>query len=210
MLTMTRIPCFVAALMLSAPLAVLAQSYPTKPIRVIVPFPPGGIDPAARTVFHLNTEIFKQATGLNIVHIPYKGIAPAVTDLAEGRVEVGLAGYSNFRPFLPQKKVKLLAVLEPRRYERLPELPALAEILPGFQKSPSWIGLLGPAGLAQAVLARWNIAIAAALQAPEVRKYFDDNNNIIVGNISADFARAMRADTDLTARLVKAIGIQPE
>ncbi len=162
------------------------------------------------SVFHLNSELFKQAAGLDIVHVPYKGIAPAVADLGEGRVEVGLAGYSNFRPLLAAGKVRLLAVLEPARYPRLPDLPALRELLPQFHKAPSWIGLLGPARLPAPVLQRVHAAALHALRSAEVQKYFDENSNLTVGNSPQEFGRQMLADMEMTARLVKAIGVQPE
>ena len=162
------------------------------------------------SVFHLNSELFKQAAGIDIVHVPYKGIAPAVADLGEGRVEVGLAGYSNFRPLLAAGKVRLLAVLEPARYARLHELPALRELLPGFRKAPSWIGLLAPARLPRPVLDRLHAAAMHALKSPEVQKYFDENSNLVIGNTPEEFARQMQGDMEMTARLVKAIGVQPE
>jgi tripartite-type tricarboxylate transporter receptor subunit TctC len=311
------------ALLVTVPIAVLSQTYPTKPIRMVMPYPPGGIDPAARlmgprmtevlnqpivienlagangfigteraarsapdgytilfatsstliagvflsktvpfdplkdftpitnlyeplhliavhsslpvnsvkelidyakkypgklsysssgigSVFHLNTELFKQAAGVDIVHVPYKGIAPAATDLAVGRVEVGLMGYTNFRPFLAEGKLKLLAVLDPKRYARLPEIPALAEILPSFKKTPSWIGLLAPAGLPPAILNRLYAATIKALNAPEVQAYMEQNSNVTIGNTPEEFGKQMRADLEVTGKLVKAIGIQPE
>jgi tripartite-type tricarboxylate transporter receptor subunit TctC len=133
-----------------------------------------------------------------------------VADLGEGRVEVGLAGYSNFRPLLAANKVRLLAVLEPKRYPRLPDLPALQELLPDFRKAPSWIGVLGPARLPRPVLERLHSAAMIALKSPEVQKYFDENSNLTIGNTPEEFANQMRTDMDMTARLVKAIGVQPE
>ena len=162
------------------------------------------------SVFHMNSELFKQAAAIDIVHVPYKGIAPAVADLGEGRVEVGLAGYSNFRPLLAANKVRLLAVLEPRRYPRLPDLPALEELLPAFRKAPSWIGMLAPARLPKPILDRLHAAAVGAVKSPELQKYFDENSNLAIANTPEEFAAQMRADMDLTARLVKAIGIQPE
>jgi len=162
------------------------------------------------SVFHLNSELFKQAAAINVVHVPYKGIAPAMADVGEGRVEVGLAGYSNFRPLLAANKVRLLAVLEPRRYARLPELPALEELLPEFRKAPSWIGLLAPARLPRPVLERLHAAAIAAVKSPELQKYFEENSNLTIGNTPEEFTAQMRADMDRTARLVKAIGVQPE
>ena len=140
----------------------------------------------------MNSELFKQAAGVDIVHVPYKGIAPAVADLGEGRVEVGLAGYSNFRPLLAANKVRLLAVLEPKRYARLPDLPALREILPQFRKAPSWIGILGPARLPKPVLERLYAATMSALKSPEAQKYFDENSNLVIGNAPDEFASQMR------------------
>jgi tripartite-type tricarboxylate transporter receptor subunit TctC len=162
------------------------------------------------SVFHLNGELFKMATGVDIVHVPYGGTGPMAAAFAAGQVEVSFPGVTNIRPFLPKGEVKVLAVLEPKRYSAMPNVPTMAEIIPGFRKAPSWIGYLGPAGIPRPIVERVNASVTKALAAAEVRKFFDDNGAQAIGGSPDEFTAAVKKDFEVTGALVKKIGIQPE
>ena len=106
--------------------------------------------------------------------------------------------------------LKVIAVLEPRRFAAMPNVPTLAETLPGFRKAPSWIGYLAPAGLPRPLVERINTSVNKAWNAPEVKKFFDDNGAMFIGGSADEFAASVKRDIEVTAALVKKIGIQPE
>ena len=162
------------------------------------------------SVFHLNGEMFKMAMGADIVHVPYGGTGPMAAAFAAGQVEVSFPGVTNVRPFLAKGEVKVIAVLEPRRFAAMPNVPTLAETLPGFRKAPSWIGYLAPAGLPRPLVERINTSVNKAWNAPEVKKFFDDNGAMFIGGSADEFAASVKRDIEVTAALVKKIGIQPE
>ena len=159
---------------------------------------------------HLTAEVFKQVTGTDIVHVPYKGTGPMVADLAAGRVEVSFPSYATAQNFLNAGKVKILALAAPKRFSGMPDIPTIGETFPGFQRPPTWIALFGPAGMPQPVLRRLATAGQKALDSAELRSFFAKSNAIIVGGTPEDLAASMRADWDITARLIKSLGIQPE
>jgi tripartite-type tricarboxylate transporter receptor subunit TctC len=162
------------------------------------------------SVFHMNGESFKLAAGVDILHVPYKGIAPAVADVVAGRIEVGFPGLSNVRQFLGTGKVRVLAVLDPKRYERMPDVPALQEILPDFRKAPTWIAMFGPAGMPRPIVMRLNSEIRKALDSPDVRKAMDDNYSQITAGPPEELAALLKSDIELTGGIVKRLGLHAE
>ncbi|OFZ96865.1 MAG: hypothetical protein A3H35_01310 [Betaproteobacteria bacterium RIFCSPLOWO2_02_FULL_62_17] len=159
---------------------------------------------------HLTAEVFKQVSGTDIVHVPYKGTGPMVADLAAGRVEVSFPSYATAQNFLAAGKVKIIALAAPARYSGLPEIPTIGETFPAFQRPPTWIALFGPAAMPQPVLRRLATAGQKALESAELRSFYAKSNAVIVGGTPEDLAATMRSDWDITARLVKTLGIKPE
>ncbi len=159
---------------------------------------------------HLTAEVFKQVTGTDIVHVPYKGTGPMVSDLAAGRVEVSFPSFSTVRNFLSAGKVKILAFAGAKRFSGMPEIPTIAESFAAFQQPPTWIALFGPGGMPVPIQRRLAAATQSALEAPDVRGFFAKTNAFIIGGTSEDLAATMRADWDTTAKLVKSLGIKPE
>jgi tripartite-type tricarboxylate transporter receptor subunit TctC len=162
------------------------------------------------SVFHLNGELFKLASGVDIVHVPYSGTGPMAQSFFSGEIEVCFPGVTNIRQFMSSGKIKVLASLETKRIAFAPDAPALAEILPGFRKTPSWIGILAPPGLARPLAERVNNVVLKTLEDPGVRAFFDQNAAQIIGGTPESFALQMREDTKVTADLVKKLGIKPE
>ena len=160
------------------------------------------------SAYHLNGEIFKRAAGIDIVHVPYKGTAPMTVALIAGEVEMAFPSLSNLGGNLG--KVKVIAMLDPRRHPRVPDVPPMQDTLPQFRKAANWIALFGPAALPPAVVGRISTELNRALNAPEVRSAIEQTTTMIIGGSPAELAATMKSDLEITAQLVKALGLQPE
>ena len=128
----------------------------------------------ATSLTRLAMELFKVEAGVNLVHVPYKGIGLAINDTIGGRVQTLISDLSGVQPFIRTGALKALAVTSARRIPLLPDVPTVGEIIPGFEVPPSWTGLLGPAQLSPAVLARISGDAIRALNQPETRARFVD------------------------------------
>jgi tripartite-type tricarboxylate transporter receptor subunit TctC len=124
----------------------------------------GGVGSSA----HLSAELFKSLAGVEMTHIPYKGAAPAVGAVLGGESQVMIGNLPPWSAQIKAGKVQALAVTTAKRHHSLPDVPALAEALPGFE-TLAWFGVLAPAGTPAAVIARMNSAINQALEQPEVK-----------------------------------------
>ena len=166
--------------------------------------------PGVGAVFHMSGELFKLGAGVDIVHVPYKGAAPALAGVIAGEVSIGFNSLGSVLPHLRSGKVKVLAVLEAKRYPGLPDVPSIGETLPGFQKPASWFGLFGPAGLPPQTLARLHDELVASLRDPDVRSKIDDLAMAVIANTPEEFSAMIKSGIDQYGRLIKAAGIQPE
>jgi tripartite-type tricarboxylate transporter receptor subunit TctC len=321
---MTRtLRTMLAAMALTLPLAAFGQAYPTKPVRIVVPYPPGGIDPYLRimmpkmtevmgqpivvenrpgangiigadvvvrspadgytllfattstlvggtlmikaasfdpvkdltaivglfeslrtltvsaalpvtnvrelieyakanpgklsfgssgvgSAFHLDGEIFKEAAGIDIVHVPYKGSAPMSTAITTGEIAIGVASYNNIVAAWKAGKVRLIAVMERKRSPVIPDVPTVAETLPGTYKGVGWTGILGPAGLPRPIVMRWHAAAKAAMEAPDVVAYHRKMGTDIHVTSPEETAESLRAGLKQISTLMKKINLQPE
>ena len=172
------------------PTAGLAQAWPSRPVHIVVPYAPGGpVDLSARLLApklqqalgrldfasgstgstgHLAGELFKQLTGTFMVHIPYKGSAPATADLFAGRVHLMFDNLASALPNIRAGKVRALALTTSRRSGFVPDLPTLDESgLKGFDMT-TWWGVMGPAGMPEAAVARLSGEIQKILKEPDV------------------------------------------
>lgn len=154
---------------------------------------------------HLAGELYKVMTGVKAEHIPYKGSGPALMDLIAGQYHFNFAGMQGAQVQVRAGKLRALAVTTPRRLAALPELPAVAEALPGFEVV-GWYGVIGPAGLPGPVVARLHEAFVKILNEPEMRERIVADGSEPVGNTPEEFRRFMRADLDKWAKLVKESG----
>jgi tripartite-type tricarboxylate transporter receptor subunit TctC len=154
---------------------------------------------------HLAGELYKLMTGVKAEHIPYKGSGPALMDLIAGQYHFNFAGIQGAQVQVRAGKLRALAVTTPRRLAALPELPAVAEALPGFEVV-GWYGVIGPAGLPAPVVARLHEAFVKILNQPEMRERIVADGSEPVGNTPDEFRRFMRADLDKWAKLVKESG----
>ncbi|MFD0666968.1 tripartite tricarboxylate transporter substrate binding protein [Ramlibacter sp. MAHUQ-53] len=158
---------------------------------------------------HLAGEAFKMMAGAYIVNIPYRGTAPAVQDVLAGQVELMFANIGNVQAHIRAGKLKALGVTSPRRLPAFPEVPAIAEFLPGYESS-AWFGLFGPARMPPELARRVADAARQAIATPEVRRRIELEGATPVGNAPQEFAPFVSAEIARWAKVVKYSGAKPE
>ena len=159
---------------------------------------------------HLSGELFKHMTGVDIVHIPYKGGAAALTDLLAGRIELYVGTMATVAQLVKNQKVRALAVTGAKRSPHLPQVPTMAESgLAGYELS-SWYGIFGPAGIPQDILASLNAAIGKAIQMPDVVARLASVSVEATASSQVDFARLVRDTHFKFGRIIKNAGIKAD
>ncbi len=179
----------------------LAKSEPGK-----LSFASGG----AGSSQHLAYELFRAATNIEAIHVPYKGGVAAYTDLVGGQVQVMFDAVQQEMPYVKAGKLKLLAVASARRLPLFPNTPTVAESgVPGFE-TQSWYGLVAPAGIPKPVLDQLATEVAAAINAPEVKKNLTDIGLVPAAHGPQQFAEHIQAETAKYAKVIKAANVKPE
>jgi tripartite-type tricarboxylate transporter receptor subunit TctC len=172
---------------------------------------PGGLSFASSgngTITHLTGELFKLMAGLDLVHVPYKGTALSVPDIASNRVSMLFDNIVSAQPHIRSGNVKPLAVTTTKRAALMPELPTMAESgLPGFESS-AWFGLFAPAALPADIRARVHEAALAALNAPDAKERLLAAGADPAGDSGEDFVRQIRADMARWSEVVKAANVK--
>lgn len=158
---------------------------------------------------HLAGEAFKLKAGVFIVNIPYRGTAPAVQDVLAGQVDLMFAAVGNVQQHIRAGKLKALGVTSTHRLAALPDVPAIADTLAGFE-SNAWFGLFAPAKLSPELLRTWSDAARAAVQNPDVRKRIEAEGATPVGNSPQEFARFVATDIARWREVVRFSGAKPE
>src|SRR5712692_2708095 len=154
---------------------------------------------------HLAGELYKLMTGVKAEHIPYKGSGPALMDLLAGQYHFNFAGIQAVQALVRSGKLRGLAVTAPKRLAVLPDLPAVAEELPGFEVV-GWYGVIGPAGLPGPIVARLHDEFVKVLNRPDVRERIVADGSEPAGTTPEDFRHFMLADLAKWAKLVKESG----
>jgi tripartite-type tricarboxylate transporter receptor subunit TctC len=158
------------------------------------------------TSIHLSGELFKAMTGVQMTHVPYKGSAPALTDLMGGQVQLMFDNLPSSLGFIKAGKLRALAVTSAARSATLPDLPTIAESgLPGFEAS-SWFGVLAPAGTPRDVVQKLNHAIAAWLATDDAKQRLLAQGAIAAGGSPESFAKHIDAETTKWAKVVAESG----
>ena len=158
---------------------------------------------------HLAGELYNMMAGVKAQHIPYKGSGPALLDLVAGRYHYNFAGIQAVQTLVRGGKLRGLAVTNPKRVAALPDIPAVAEALPGFELV-GWYGIAGPAKLPAPILARLNIEIVKIVHSPELRDRIVADGAEPVGSSPEEFRQFMLADLEKAAKLVKLSGAKLE
>ncbi len=154
---------------------------------------------------HLAMELFKTMAGVNLVHIPYKGTGPLTTDLMSGQVKLTIASAVPLAPPVKAGRLRGLAVTSPMRSAAFPDLPAVAESVPGYEVV-NWFGILAPAGAPKAVVARINAELNKALQSPDLVRILNARGADAAGGTPEAFAKVIRADFAKWAQVVRESG----
>jgi tripartite-type tricarboxylate transporter receptor subunit TctC len=174
---------------------------------------PGKLNYASQgsgTTSHLTAELFKSmAGGLQITHVPYKGTAPALADLLAGQVDLMFDNLGVSLPQVKSGKLKALAVASSKRFRGLPDVPALAETLPGFE-AVAWFGIVGPPKTPAAIAEKVAADVAEALRNPEVLRRLSDLSADPLGLSPAETAAFMKLETERWGAVVRSAGVKVE
>jgi tripartite-type tricarboxylate transporter receptor subunit TctC len=204
------------AMVSSVPFAlVVAPTLPVKSVAELIAYAkahPGRLNYGAPTgaLPHLTAEMFKTAAGIDIVHVPYKGAATAITDLLAGQIDLAFEPYSVLLGHIHEGRVHALAVTGATRSAELPDVPTMIENgLAGFT-SVSWSGVVAPAGTPAEIVERLNAAVNAGIAAPETRARLARMGAEPMTGTPADFAALIAAETPKWAAVVKAAAIKIE
>jgi tripartite-type tricarboxylate transporter receptor subunit TctC len=158
---------------------------------------------------HMAGELFKMMAGVNLVHIPYRGQGPALTDLLGGDVQVLFATAPGTTDYIRTGKLRALAVTSAARADVLPELPTVADFVPGYEAS-QWYGLAAPRNTPAEIVGRLNREINAAIADPGMKARLAAIGGEPLPGSSAEFGRLIAEETDKWAKVVRAAGIKPE
>ena len=165
--------------------------------------------PGAGTSIHLASELFKIMSGTDMTHVPYKGSGPAMVDVIGGQVQLM---FDNSVTALPQAhagRVRALAVSTPMRLKSAPELPPIADYLPGFAAS-AWHGVFAPAGTPQPIVDKLSTALRAVMKDPVVIDVLAKSDIVPVGNTPAEFSAFIDAETERWAVVVKKLNLKAD
>ena len=154
---------------------------------------------------HLTAELFKSMAGIKMVHVPYKGVPPALTDLLAGQVDVLFVGLATVLQHARAGKLRILAVGSEKRQPSVPDVPAISEVLPGFVTGSSF-GMVAPPKTPAAIANKLSAAIAESLKQPDVAKLLTDLGLEPVGDTSAEMAVFLKHESERWGNLIRAIG----
>jgi len=158
---------------------------------------------------HLGLELLAFQAGIKLVHVPYRGVGPATTALLAGDVQLMYNNVATALEHVRAGKMTALAVGEAQRLPALPNIPAIAETVPGFEQS-AWVGIFAPAKTPREIVARLSRETAAFLKDPEVAKLFEKQQIVASYRDSDDFTRYIRQETDKWQKVIKTLGIKGE
>jgi tripartite-type tricarboxylate transporter receptor subunit TctC len=159
---------------------------------------------------HLLGVILAKDTGIKLVHVPYRGVAPAVTDMVAARLDFMFASYLTASPFIESGKLRMLAIAGARRHPQIPQVPTMAEAgYPGVEME-QWFGVFGPAGIPAPIVAKLNGELTKALQSDEVQKALLPQGSVVIPGPPEALAAMVARDIVRLGRLVKESGAKPE
>lgn len=166
--------------------------------------------PGNGSTTHLANELLKSMTGTSITHVPYKGVAPAATDLISGQVQMMSGDLSTLLPHVRSGRMRALAVTAARRSSLLPNVPTVAEAgVPGYEAS-GWFGVLVPAGTPQPIVTRLNSAIVKGLESSDSRERLAALGGEVAGDTPEHFAAHIRTEAAKWSKLIRTLGLKNE
>jgi tripartite-type tricarboxylate transporter receptor subunit TctC len=191
---------------------------PSVPVKTVPEFiayaraKPGKISMASGgngTASHVSGELFKMMTGINMVHVPYRGTAPALTDLLGGQVEIMFDQIISSIEYIRSEKVRALAVTTATRSQALPNTPTVGDFVPGYEAS-TWFGVGVPKNTPAEIIDRLNKEINVGLADPNVQAQLANMGGVVQAGSAADFGHLIVEETEKWRKVVKFAGIKPE
>ena len=159
---------------------------------------------------HMTAELLKYMTGIELLHVPYKGGGPAMIAAMGGQTQLIIGTTVGLLPHVRAGKLKAIALTSTKRSAAAPDIPTFAESgVPGYEHEP-WNGMFGPAGIPKPVLAKVNAEVARILHSPEVKNVFERNGADVVGGTPEQFGAVLKAEIAKWTKVAKAAGIRPE
>jgi tripartite-type tricarboxylate transporter receptor subunit TctC len=197
-------------------LLVVHPTLPVKSVRELISLAkarPGQLNyasPGSGSSTHLAMELFKSMTGVDIVHVPYKGVVPAATDLISGQVQMMSGDLNTLMPHVKSGKMRPLAVTGAALSTLVPDLPTMSQAgVPGYEAS-GWFGVLAPAGTPQEIIGRLNSEIVKSLTSTDLRKRLAGLGGDVAGGTPEQFAAHLRQEIAKWGKLIRAIGLKAE
>ncbi len=163
--------------------------------------------PGVASPHHLIGEFFNEQAGINMTHVPYKGIGPGVTDVLGGHIDLAISTMSGFMPFLKDGSIRVLAVADKEPFDKIPDVPTIAESYPGFEAN-GWFAALVPAGTPDYAVKKLNQAILDALKDPKVLQAMDMAALIPVGSDPETLVETTQREYERWGKIVKDAGIK--
>jgi tripartite-type tricarboxylate transporter receptor subunit TctC len=165
--------------------------------------------PGAGSAPHLSAELFKRMAGIEMTHVPYKGIPPAITDVVGGRVTMLFTTTISAAPHIKGGKVKALAITAGKRLDTMPDVPTIGETLKGYE-AEAFQGMVAPAGVPRAIVEKLAGEVAAIVRQPEMVKTFEASGAVAVGSTPAEFDAFLKAQMAKWGKVIKDAGIRLE
>ena len=195
---------------------VVHPSLPVKSVKQLIALAkarPGALNYASSGVGgfpHMNTELFKLKTGVNMVHVPFKGGGPAAADLVAGHTQLMIASLVSVMPFINMGRLKILGVGSLTRNPHLPDVPTISEAgVPGYE-TYIWWGMFAPNGTPPAVISRIHAETVTVLASRELQKKIEEQGGLTRNMSSAEFGKLMVSETAKWSQVIKAAGIKEE
>jgi tripartite-type tricarboxylate transporter receptor subunit TctC len=172
---------------------------------------PGKINMASGgngTPSHVAGELFKMMASVDLVHVPYRGTAPALTDLLGGQVQV-TSGMASVIEYIRAGRLRALAVTTATRSDALPDIPTVGEFLPGYEAS-IWFGLGAPKAMPTEIVAKLNKEVNSALDDPKIKARLADLGGTALPGLPTDFGKLIADDTEKWGKVIRAANIKPD
>jgi len=194
---------------------VVNPSFPVKTLPEFIAYAkanPGKINMASAgngSTTHLSGELFKMMTGVNMLHVPYRGAPPALTDLIAGQVQVYFSNLPGSIEYIRAGKLRALAVTTATRSEALPDVPAVGDFVPGYESS-AWLGLGVPRNTPVEIVDKLNKEVNAGLADPKLKARLVDVGGAVLAGSPGDFGKLIADETEKWGKVVKFAGLKPE
>jgi tripartite-type tricarboxylate transporter receptor subunit TctC len=190
-------------------------SFPAKTVPEFIAFAkanPGKVNMASGgngALGHVSGELFKAMTGINMIHVPYRGDSAALTDLVSGQVQVHFAGVASSIEVIRDGKLRALAVTTTTRSEALPDIPTVGEFVPGYESS-AWFGVAAPKNTPADIVDKLNKEINAAVTDPKIKARLADLGGTVLPGSPPDFGKLIADETEKWGKVIKFAGIKAD